>query len=421
MSSTFRSPAVRSRCTQAGCRNKMSKSILVSVGDRSADKHAASIIKELKQTHQDLRVRGMGGPMLEEAGAELLYNLNDFNAIGIVEVVKFLPRVFEMEKEILKNVETDMPSLVLLVDFGGFNMRLAKKLRSKYPTLPILYFISPQVWASRPWRARALARNISKLLVIFPFEETVYGKQGIEATFVGHPLLKQIGDISGYPSKAQWAKKIGYNPDKELISIFAGSRKAEVKNHMPVIIQAMEELFEARPGIQFILSMAGPDLRKIAQTALEASPVIKSQIGKAVFLIENEDNFNAMNVSDIVWAKSGTTTLEVCLFGKPMIIFYRGNWLTYFIAILVKTIKNIGLPNILARRLLVPEFLQFDCRAQQFVRYTKDMLDVPGLRAEISETLLSLRTQLEQGEKKIDYVQSCSTEINKFLEVARSN
>lgn len=142
------------------------------------------------------------------------------------------------------------------------------------------------------------------------------------------------------------------------------------------------------------------------------------QIGKAIFLIENDDNFNAMNTSDLVWAKSGTTTLEVSMFGTPMIIFYRGNWISYFLVILVKTIKNIGLPNILAKRQLVPECLQIDCRAQQFIRYTNDMLDVPGLRKEISQTLLSLRNQLEMGDQKIDYVKSCASEIDKYLEVA---
>ncbi|MCW5823065.1 MAG: lipid-A-disaccharide synthase [Cyanobacteria bacterium TGS_CYA1] len=399
----------------------MSKSILISVGDPSADKHAAAIIKDLKQIYPDLKVRGMGGSKMEDAGAELIYNLNDFHVIGVIEVVKHIPRILAMEERIVKEVEESKPDLVLLVDFGGFNTRLAKKLRAKFASLPILYFISPQVWASRPWRAKALARVVSKLLVIFPFEERYYEQRGIQATFVGHPLLKQIGEISSYPTREEFAKKIGFNPDNELISIFAGSRKSEIRNHMPHIILAMEELLSSRPGIQFILSMAGAELRSIAESMIKSSSVLNEQLGKAIFLIENEDNFSAMNAADVVWAKSGTTTLEVALFGKPMIIFYRGNWISYFLVILVKTIKNFGMPNILSNRQLVPELIQFDCRAQQFIRYTKDMLDVPGLRNEISQTLLSLRAQLEMGEKKIDYVKSCASEIDKFLEVASSN
>lgn len=399
----------------------MSKSILISVGDPSADKHAAAIIKDLKQIYPDLNVRGMGGPHMEEAGAELIFNLKDFHVFGIIEVVKHIPRILAMEDRIVKEVEDSKPELVLLVDFGGFNTRLARKLRAKFKNLPILYFISPQVWASRPWRAKALAKVVSKLLVIFPFEERYYLERGMQATFVGHPLLKQIGDLSLYPSKEDFAKKIGFNPDNELISIFAGSRKSEIKNHMPALILAMEELLSRRPGIQFILSMARSELRQLAESMIKSSSVLNEHLGKAIFLIENEDNFNAMNVSDVVWAKSGTTTLEVTLFGKPMIIFYRGNWISFFLVILFKTIKNVGMPNILANRQLVPELIQFDCRAQQFIRYTTDMLDVPGLRKEISQTLLTLRSQLEMGEKKIDYVKSCANELDKFLEVARSN
>jgi lipid-A-disaccharide synthase len=396
----------------------MAKSILVSVGDHSADKHAAAIIKELKLVYPDLSLRGMGGPLMKAAGVDLIFNLDDLNVLGIVEVIKFLPRLLAMENHIMKEVEAEPPDLVLLVDFGGFNMRLAKRMRAKYPKIPIVYFICPQVWASRPWRAKALAKNISRLLVIFPFEELHYEKEGIKATFVGHPLLKQIGDLSNYPSKVEFSKKIGFNPDNELISIFAGSRKLEVKNHMPAIVGAMEELLQSRPGIQFIVSMANANLRAVAEAELRRSSIVAEQIGKAIFLIENDDNFNAMNTSDLVWAKSGTTTLEVSMFGTPMIIFYRGNWISYFLVILVKTIKNIGLPNILAKRQLVPECLQIDCRAQQFIRYTNDMLDVPGLRKEISQTLLSLRNQLEMGDQKIDYVKSCASEIDKYLEVA---
>jgi len=395
----------------------MAKSILVSVGDHSADKHAALIIKELKLAHPDLQVRGMGGSLMEAAGAELFLNLNDFNVLGIVEVLKHLPRLLAIEERMIKDVEEFPPDLVLLVDFGGTNMRVAKKLRAKYPKLPIFYFICPQVWASRPWRAKALAKNISKLLVIFPFEELHYEKEGIKATFVGHPLLKQIGDVSNYSSKVEFSKKIGFNPDKELISIFAGSRKLEIRNHMPAIVAAIEELLQIRPGIQFIMSMATSNLRELAEVELRRSSLVSEHIGKSIFLIESDDNFNAMNSSDLVWAKSGTTTLEVGMFGKPMIIFYRGNLISYLLVLLVKTIKNVGLPNILAKRQLVPELIQFDCRAQQFVRYTKDMLDVPGLRKEISQALHGLKDQLEMGERKIDYVESCASEIDKCFQL----
>ena len=388
------------------------KSMMMIVGDVSADRHASLLVDKLMETSPELKFWGCGGDEMKAKGVELLYHLEDFSAVGIVENIKFLPIMNKMADHLLNCIKERDPDLLLMVDFGAFNLWISKKIRKKYPNLPIVYFISPQVWASRPWRLNTIKKNTSKMLVIFPFEEALYREKGISSRFVGHPLVEQLPKENEIISKEEFFKDLGLNLDKELVSIFPGSRKQEILGHTPVIIQAMAELIKRRPGIQFIVSMVNEKLKGLIEGAIAKSS-LKDEIGKSIFLVGPENNYPAMAHADLVWAKSGTTTLEVALFAKPMLIFYRGNWISYFIVLLFKTIKNVGWPNLLAGKLLVPELLQLDCCARQFVRYTGDLLDVPGLRKEIQKELLSVRDQLGKG----NYVTNCADEIQKHLSI----
>ncbi|MEZ4491196.1 MAG: lipid-A-disaccharide synthase [Cyanobacteriota/Melainabacteria group bacterium] len=396
-----------------------SKSVMVIVGDVSADRHASYIIRHFKDSEASVNFWGTGGDAMQEAGVELLHHLKDFGAAGITASIKYIPTLIRIGNELIDQIESRKPDMVLLVDFGGFNMKIAKKVRKLYPELPILYFISPQIWASRPWRINGLKRSTSKMLVIFPFEEAIYREKGVPARFVGHPLNEQIPKGSQLVSRQELMTKVGIEesePKETLISIFPGSRKQELKDHSPVLLQAMEEILERRPHIRFLISMASENLKEIFENSLRKSDM-KERLGKEIFLINPADNYAAMYHADLVWAKSGTTTLEVAMFAKPMLIFYRGDWFSYLAVMVVKTIKNIGLPNLLAGKKLVPELLQLDCSAKQFVRYSLDLLDVPGLRKEISEELSSIRNRLGKG----NYITNCAEEIRKILQLTPDN
>lgn len=385
-------------------------SLMVIVGDHSADHHVARLIHKLRQTAPDLRIWGVGGTEMKQEGVELLYHLDEINTIGIIEVIKFLPALFKVFRTIVKQVEERKPTLILMADYGAFNLRVARYIRKKVPHQKILYFISPQVWGSRPWRIKTVKDNISKMLVIFPFEETLYKRHGVRARFVGHPISEQNFDTGTSTSKVEFADSLGLRTDATTIAIFPGSRPTEIKNLLPVALQAADQMLATRPDLQFVISRTAPALKPLMEKMTQRSPA-KARVGKDIFFAESKHNKDLLRHADLVWAKSGTITLEVMMFGKPMLIFYRGNWLTYMFYMMFKTVKNVGWPNLLAGRTLVPELLQLDCRAQELVRYSRDFLDVPGLKKEVSQELLALKDQLGQG----NYVENCTQEILEFL------
>jgi lipid-A-disaccharide synthase len=381
-------------------------SLFIVVGDPSADKHTAKLIGKIKESLPQLEIWGIGGPAMEAEGIELIENCTTFSGLGIEEVTKKYFRFQRLGDRVLARIDERTPSVVLLVDFGAFNLRLASALQKRQPDLPVYYFISPQVWGTRPWRINTIAKTITKMLVIFPFEEGVYARKHVPVRFVGHPLIANLPPIENLQSREEFCRSLGLNADQPIIAVFPGSRKQEIANMLPVSLDAIRWLLLERPTLQFVIGQANHTLtEKITSTIAKSG--LTDLIGKQIFINQLSRNYELMKACDIVWAKSGTTTLEVTLFGKPMLIYYRGPWISYMLICLLKIIKRVGWPNLLAGYDLIPELLQLDCRADQLVRYTCDLLDVPGLRQEISEKLLSLRTQL--GER--DYVSTCAEEI----------
>lgn len=373
------------------------------VGDPSADRNVARMIPELKKCAPDLQIWGCGGSGMAAQGVEILHNCEDFTVAGIAEIFNQFSFFVNLKKELIDKIVERKPDVILLVDMGTFNLKLATDIRAKFPQLPILYFTSPQVWGSRPWRIKTIAQTVTKMLVIFPFEVAIYRKSNVPVRFVGHPLLKNIPAAADMPSKQDFCALYKMDPQKPIIALFVGSRRREVNNFMPIILEAIRTMTSERDGIQFAISAANEELGKKAKEQIQKARLDKL-LGNKLFVIGSEDNINLISASDIVWAKSGTTTLEVTLFGKPMLIFYRVTWGEYLVYCLLKRINFIGMPNILAGREVVPELLQLDCRAQQLVKYTNDLLDVPGLRADISRRLLTLRDQLGQGDYAVNLV-----------------
>lgn len=386
------------------------KSICVVVGDMSADKHVAKLVGHLKELEPDLHIFGVGGPQMEKAGVDLLFNCQDFAAVGIVRLIHKVPMFANIRQKILDAIDERKPGCTLLVDFGGFNIGFSSAVRNRFKTLPIVYFISPQVWGSRPWRLIELARNVSKMLVIFPFEQAIYERKGIPARFVGHPLMAKPDQWDQKHSRTEVMQELGLDPEKPLVAIFPGSRKQEITDHMPVVAQSVNWIKKVRPEIQFVLSQSNERIAGLIAEQV-AKEDLKTGAGSGLLLVSSELNYKLLTIADLVWAKSGTTTLETTLCGTPMIIFYRGDWLSYCLVLCFKTVKRVGWPNLLAGRDLVPELIQLDCRAEKLVEYTLDLMDVPALRHEIAQQLKSLRDQLGQG----DFAKNAAMEILEII------
>lgn len=380
---------------------------MVSVGDLSADKHTAKLLARLKEMAPELKVWGLGSSAMREQGSEILYDCKEFSSIGIFSIAKLLPMFAKIEQTLLREIAERQPKAVLLVDFGGFNLRLAKAIKNRFKQLDIFYFISPQVWGSRPWRLQTLKRTVSKVFVIFPFEAKIYESQNIPVRFVGHPLTRNLPLKEALLNREEFCQKYNFTPEKPIIAIFSGSRKSEIKNLLPVILKACQWLAGLRPEVQFAFSQANEDLGAQIARQMASSHTNVDRLR----LIDFKDNYNLMANCDLIWAKSGTTTLEATLFGKPMLVFYRGDWLSYFIFLAFKRVARVSLPNLLAGKALVPELIQLDCRPEQLVKYTMDLLDVPKLKEEISSELLLLRDQLGEG----DYASLCAEEIAKSV------
>lgn len=380
------------------------RSLFVMVGDPSSDRNVARMIPELKKANPDLHVWGCGGPRMAAEGVEILHNCDDFTTIGVVEIIKRAKFFIALQKELVEKITERNPAAVLLVDMGTFNLKLSTVLRKKFPKLPILYFTSPQVWGSRPWRIRTVKQNITKMLVIFPFEVAIYRKHAVPVRFMGHPLLKNIPAAEDMPSKDEFCAKYKIDPQKPIIAVFAGSRRREVGKFAPIILDAIKTLLGYRNGLQFAFSTANDTLLENTRSEIQTRNM-KDLIDQNLFLISHDDNLNLISASDFVWAKSGTTTLEVTLFGKPMLLFYKVAWPEYALYFILKTINFIGMPNILAGERVVPELLQLDCRAEQLVKYTNDLMNVPGMRAEVSQKLFQLRDQLGQGDYAVNLVE----------------
>lgn len=393
------------------------QSLLIIAGDVSADKHVGKMVARLKTLAPNLHIwAGIGGDCMLEAGLEVLYHLRDTNVFGLVNAIPVLKKINERRETIVKAILERRPDLILLVDYGAFNLRIARQIRKKIPDQKIIYFISPQVWASRPHRIKTIADNITKMLVIFPFEEALFKKCGVDSRFVGHPLPKQIPDDNELMSREEFANAHGLDPQRPIVAVLPGSRRQEIREHLPILLRSANEIRSLRPHVQFVISKANNDLNKEFDKAFATARKDANSM-QGVVIADGKQNYNLFKNSDIVWAKSGTTTLEVTLFGKPMLIFYHGDWLSFCVVSIIKTVKNVGMPNILAGKTLVPELLQLDCRPQQFVRYTCDLLDVPGLRKEVSNELLQLTRELGEG----DYIVNCTDEVLNALGILKGN
>lgn len=388
------------------------KSMLVVCGDFSADRHTGVVLSKLKELAPGLKIWGVGGPEMAACGMEQIIDVQKLTCFGIVEVIRFLPLLARLKHQLLMEIENRKPSLVLLVDFAGFNLNLAKSIKKYHKELPILYFISPQIWGSRPWRIKTITSTISKMLVIFPFESELYRKQGISATFVGHPLARITSDSPKYLTRQEFCQKYKLDPSKPLIGVFPGSRQQEIKDILPVILHAISWLKSERPDLQFAISCASQHLTQIIDSIITKSDKHKL-LSQNIILVSPAESSQLMTISDLLWAKSGTTTLEAGLLGKPMLIIYRANWLSYLLFLLFKQVQHVGWPNLLSGELVVPELLQLDCRAEKLVKYTSDWLDVPAACQEITQTLLTVKSNLGQG----DFATSAATEILHMLQI----
>lgn len=354
------------------------KKIFIITGEYSGDIHAGKVAEIIKSKHPEIVIEGIGGENLKNAGAKIFCDHSKMSGFGLN--FKMIVDHLALEKKVADYILNEYkPDLVLLIDYGTFNLRVAKHLKGS--GIKVFHYIPPQVWASRKWRIKGIKKYVDKVLCIFPFETDMYKEHGIDVHYCGHPLIKQL------PEKADreaFFKKHGLDIQKPLVSIFPGSRPIELHFFADIFIKAAKKLQKLHPELQFCISHA-PNL---------SDKVFDKYIKNTDFKVIRGENQALLSVSDSLILASGTVALEASLYQVPMIIGYRGPWLIYLIYLMVRCIKKVSLPNIITGKDIVPELIQWKFNVDNICYETEKLLYDKKYRDETINMLGEVRAKL---------------------------
>lgn len=361
---------------------------MIIAGEASGDLHASGLLREFKRLQSGAHFFGTGGDRMAAAGLETLYHIKDISFLGFVEVLRHLPFIRRMMAKLLQETRRRRPRAVVLVDYPGFNLRFAARLR-KIPELqgiPILYYISPQVWAWRSSRVPQIARLVDRMAVIFDFELPIYEAAGLRADFVGHPLLETArAEMSAADFRRQW--EIPENAP--LIALLPGSRKQEVLSLFPLFLQTLKILRENSPQLHALVGCS-PALHKSLYAQILSDT---GHSGPEIRLTSNQ-TYDLLTHSRVALVASGTVTLEAALMGTPMVMAYRVAPLTYFMGRILVKIPNIALVNVVAGKRIVPEFIQHEATPERLADELSRLLADESYRAGMIEQLSQVRQKL---------------------------
>lgn len=358
------------------------KRIVVIAGEESGDLHAAAFIRELTATQKNLHISGIGGKHMQEAGVTLISDLARFGVTGLSEVIRHARVIRRAFNDIKAHLSETKPDLLILVDYPGFNLRLAKYAKQVLG-LRVLYYISPQIWAWKAKRIHTIKACVDHMAVILPFEKALYEQAGVPVSFVGHPLVESVHHDEESESTRQ---RLGLPMDKRLIALLPGSRTHEIERHMPVLKDTALNLVRSRCDLHFVIPVAGTIDPTLIQSYFKNTPIPYTLIqGQAI---------KTVAASDCVVVASGTASLECALLGKPMCIIYKASVLTYIAAMKLIHVKFLGLCNLLKNAMIVPELLQYDCNAIELTRAVLELLNDDEMKQRMLTRLNQLKLTL---------------------------
>lgn len=361
-------------------------------GERSGDLHGAELASELKALLGQVEIRGCGGEAMQQAGVDLVADLRDFAMVGITEVIAGLPRARRAFNRLLAEAERHRPALAVLIDAPSLNLRLAKRL--KWQGIPVVYYVSPQIWAWKKWRMRHLQRRVDKMLCIFDFEEEIYRKAGVPVEYVGHPMLDRPEIAAPRVSRHELFAEAGLDPALPLIALLPGSRESEVRYILPGLIDTAQELRRRRPDRrrQFVLPVA-PTL----DAAGIHARIERNAADRGLIKVLANATHEVLRYADAAVVASGTATLETALLGCPMVVVYRLAPSTAFLARFMVDVQYYSIVNLLAHKAAVPELMQSDFTGRRVADEIERLLDNPEARAGMLSDFRRVRARLGQG------------------------
>jgi lipid-A-disaccharide synthase len=361
-----------------------SPQVMILAGEVSGDSHAAEFVEVLRQRRPDVRVSGMGGAAMQQAGVDVFFDSSIIAVVGLIEVIRHWGDIKRAMAIVRERMEQTRPDLLVLVDYPEFNLKMAQHARSL--GIRVLFYISPQVWAWREHRVHKIARLVDHMAVIFEFEKKYYEDAGLPVSFVGHPLVDKVHSSAGRDSLRA---ALGIDADSRVVGLFPGSRRSEISRLLPVLIETAKRMHAREPNLCFLLPVASNlDFDSISAEAEAAGVGIR---------VTRDNIYDVISCCDAVASCSGTVTLEIALLEVPLCVVYRVSTLSYLILRRLVRIAHIGLVNIVAQRPVARELLQSEATAHNIAAELFEILDDDDYRARIHEGLQQVRQNLGSG------------------------
>jgi len=358
-----------------------SRKILLVAGEVSGDLHGSHLVEALQRIEPEIQFFGVGGEGLKGRGMKLLYPAQSLSVVGITEVFVKLRTVLKALRGLKGSLEREKPDLIILIDFPEFNLRLAKIARRR--GIPVVYYISPQIWAWRPQRIKLIARVVKKMIVLFPFEVPLYETAGVDVEWVGHPLLDIVKPTL---PKEKAFREFGLDPKRRTVGLLPGSRIHEIERLLPPLLASAHLLQKEIPDLQFVIPLA-PGISRT---------ILSSQMKNISFPVKVVEGFtyDVMNLSELLIMASGTATLEGAILGKPMIIVYKVSLPSYWVGRALIRVDHIGLVNLVAEREIAPELIQKDVNPERIADEASRILRDPILSRKMAESMDEVRQKL---------------------------
>lgn len=353
---------------------------MIIAGEVSGDMHGSALINSIKEMEPNMQISGIGGNLMQSAGMELIYNIKDMAFLGFAEVVKHIPLIKRVQKNLLKKIKNEEIKEVVLIDYPGFNLNIAPKIKKL--GAKVYYYISPQIWAWGQGRVKKIQKYVDKMIVLFPFEKEFYQKAGVEVDYVGHPLIDRLAEYN-FLSKDELFQKLKLDDDKEILLVMPGSRKQEIERIFPEVIKGAKKIAD-KFNMQIVVACSENIDDNMLHNLAEGID----------FVLSKGYNYDLLANAKFGLIKSGTSTLETGLFKLPSLVVYKTGMLTYYIGRTIIKVKNLAMANIILGETVLPELIQSDVNKEKIFVEADKILSSQVMYSTIKEKLSQIKDKL---------------------------
>ena len=369
--------------------------VLISAGEASGDLYAAAVVRALRALYPEAEFFGCAGPRMQEAGVRPIIDMRSIAVVGLVEVIRHIPRIWDQFRKLVRSIPTERPEIAILTDAPDFHLRLARRLRRQ--NVPVVYLIAPQAWAWRQGRVRTMRSTVRRLLCIFPFEKGFFETHGIPTTYIGHPLARIVRPAL---SNAEFRSKFGLGSDEKILAVLPGSRHGVVERHLPILMDAIQQIRHRHT--------VTPELALPPGFGIE-SLIFRERIRAASIKVIEGFTWDVLAQAELALAASGTVTVEATLLGVPMVTFYKVNALSWLGGRWLVRAPFLSMPNLLAGRSIVPELMQHEMTperiAAQALRLLDSEVERSAMRARLAEVAEKLHSERDPMEIAADCIE----------------